>query len=66
MLILLASLVASSFDYFLGICGHPFFVTQSNVSKTLIVTYGVLSDALTFPLSLSFCASFGVPILVNY
>jgi hypothetical protein len=65
MLLLLASFVASSYDCFFGIHGHPSFVTQSNVLKTLIIAYGVFSYALTFLSSPSSCASFGLPILVD-
>jgi hypothetical protein len=66
MLILLASSVASSFNYILGICGHPSSLTQSNVPKTLVVVCGIISNASTFPSSHSFCASFGVLVLVDY
>jgi len=65
MLLLLAYFVVSSSDYFLGICNHPSFVTQSNISKTLIVAYGVFSDALTFPSSPFSCASFSVLVSVD-
>jgi hypothetical protein len=65
MLLLLASFVASFYDCFFGIHGHPSFVTQSNVLKTLIVAFGVFNNALTFPSSPSSCASFGLPILVH-
>jgi hypothetical protein len=64
-LLLLASSITSFFDCFFGTHDHPAFVTQSNISKTLIVTYGVFSHALTFPSSPSSCALFGVPILVD-
>jgi hypothetical protein len=40
VLLLLASFVASSFDRFLGICGHPSFMIQLNIPKTLIVALG--------------------------
>ncbi len=42
VLLLLASFVASFFDHFLGICGHPSFVIQLNIPKTLIVAFGLL------------------------
>ncbi len=42
VLLLLASFVASFFDRFLGICGHPSFVIQLNIPKTLIVAFGLL------------------------
>jgi hypothetical protein len=44
VLLPLASSIASSFDHFLGICGHPSFVIQLNILKTLIVTFGVLRN----------------------
>jgi hypothetical protein len=36
MLLLLTSSVASSFDHFLGIRGHPSSVTQLSIPKTLM------------------------------
>ncbi len=42
LLLLLASFVASSFGRFLGICGHPFFVIQLNILKTIIVAFRLL------------------------
>jgi hypothetical protein len=44
VLLLLVSSVASSFDHFLGICDHPSFMIQLNISKTLIVAFGVLGS----------------------
>jgi hypothetical protein len=61
----LASFVASSSNRLLGICGHPSSTTQSNIWKTLIVAFGVLSDASTFLWSPFSCVSFGVPISTN-
>jgi hypothetical protein len=66
MLLLLAFFVASSFDYFLGIRGHPSSMTQSNVLKTLFIAFGVFNDASTFLSSPSSCVSFYVLILVDY
>ncbi len=65
MLLMLAFFVASSFNYFFGICGHPSFATQSNVLKTLIVAYGVFSNALTFFSSPFSCTLFSVQVLVD-
>jgi hypothetical protein len=45
MLLLLTSFVASSFDHFLGICGHPSFVTQLNIPKTLSIASRVLRNS---------------------
>jgi hypothetical protein len=65
LLLLLTSSFASFFDFFLGICDHPSFVTQLNIPKTLIVAFKVLSNPSTFLSSPYFCTSFGVPISVD-
>jgi hypothetical protein len=66
MLILLTSSITSSLDCFLGICSHPYFVTQSNVSKAIFtIVFGVFSNASTFPSSCSSCPLFGVLISVD-
>jgi hypothetical protein len=48
VLLLLVSSIASFFDRFLGIRGHPSFMNQSNILKTFIVTFGVFNDASIF------------------
>jgi hypothetical protein len=65
VLLLQASSIASSFDNFLGIRGHPYFMTHSSILKTLTIVSTIFGNESTFSSSPSSYASFGVLILVD-